>query len=439
MRGRFSLVDARSSYSKTVFIAAPVFGAGLGLAVASGWFLFAGQHSPLTLVLAALVSLGLLIATGWLGLVLAGGLIAIRRDTLESRGVPYAPRRRREWLPGPGVRAVRSGIRGITGFFGRRPGRLGLRPGEVVEVLSLPEILATLDEHGTVEGTPFMPEMVAFCGRRLEVYRRIDKLNDWVDRTGLRRLHSTVHLGVRCDGSGHDGCQARCAIRWKEAWLKRLDGNATSHTSDVRANHAPPTVPETLHQLARRRADDQTERYVCQATQLSAGSTQLAWGDPRHYWRDFVRGNIRLRPLLAGAAIALFNWVQQRRGGAPYPFLNLPQGKKATPSESLNLQPGEMVRVKRKSEIEATLSSTSRNRGLWFDVEMVRHCGATHRVHSRVGRLIEEQTGKARVMGNPCIILEDVNATGEYLGFDAQNEAIIWREIWLERVPSREV
>ena len=44
-----------------------------------------------------------------------------------------------------------------------------LHAGDLVEVLSPQEILATLDEHGELESLPFMPEMLQFCGRRFYV------------------------------------------------------------------------------------------------------------------------------------------------------------------------------------------------------------------------------------------------------------------------------
>ena len=44
---------------------------------------------------------------------------------------------------------------------------LGLRPGEVVRVRSASEIFATLDDRGTLDGLPFMPEMLKYCGRTL--------------------------------------------------------------------------------------------------------------------------------------------------------------------------------------------------------------------------------------------------------------------------------
>ena len=86
-----------------------------------------------------------------------------------------------------------------------------------------------------------------------------------------------------------------------------------------------------------------------------------------------------------------------------------------------------------KAAIEATLSSGSRNRGLWFDGEMLRFCGGTYQVASRVERLIDERSGRLIELRNPCVILDGVTASGEYLAFCPQNEAILWREIWLER------
>ena len=44
----------------------------------------------------------------------------------------------------------------------------GYRSGQLVEVRSLSEILATLDAAGTLDGMPFMPEMVRYCGQTLQ-------------------------------------------------------------------------------------------------------------------------------------------------------------------------------------------------------------------------------------------------------------------------------
>jgi hypothetical protein len=46
------------------------------------------------------------------------------------------------------------------------------------------EILATLDEHATLDGLPFMPEMLRFCGRSFRVHRRADKTCDTIELSG---------------------------------------------------------------------------------------------------------------------------------------------------------------------------------------------------------------------------------------------------------------
>ena len=73
--------------------------------------------------------------------------------------------------------------------------------GDLVEVRSPSEILVTLDESGALAGLPFMPEMVAYCGRRFTVSHRADKVCDTVKYTGSRRIPNAVLLDdLRCDG-----------------------------------------------------------------------------------------------------------------------------------------------------------------------------------------------------------------------------------------------
>src|SRR5256885_12301276 len=83
---------------------------------------------------------------------------------------------------------------------------LVLRVGDVVEVRSQAEILATLDENGELESLPFMPEMLRYCGQRLTVYKIAHKTCDTLTRSGMRKMENAVHLaGARCDGGGHRG------------------------------------------------------------------------------------------------------------------------------------------------------------------------------------------------------------------------------------------
>ena len=97
-----------------------------------------------------------------------------------------------------------------------------LRAGDWVEVRSKEEILSSLDKNGRLEGLPFMPQMLQYCGQRFRVVKRAHKTCDTVNGTGGRRLSNAVHLDVRCDGQAFGGCQADCLIFWKEAWLKPL-------------------------------------------------------------------------------------------------------------------------------------------------------------------------------------------------------------------------
>jgi hypothetical protein len=140
-----------------------------------------------------------------------------------------------------------------------------------------------------------------------------------------------------------------------------------------------------------------------------------------------------------GAAMRwLYDKVQGARGGTPYPWRKgrVPKGVR-TPSESLNLQPGEVVRVKRFDEILATLDEGGHNRGMWFDAELVPYCGGTYRVARRVQKIINEKTGQMQHMKNPCIVLEDVACRAcyaRYRKFCPRAIVAYWREIWLERV-----
>jgi len=114
-----------------------------------------------------------------------------------------------------------------------------LRPGDVVELRPAAEILATLDSNASLGGMPFMPEMLQHAGKRLTVSRRVEKICNNVDDTQTpgRRMRSTVHLEeLRCDGSGHDGCQLGCRIYWKEEWLPPRTSNPTRRRTGWRGH-----------------------------------------------------------------------------------------------------------------------------------------------------------------------------------------------------------
>lgn len=330
--------------------------------------------------------------------------------------------------------------------------RLGLKAGEWVEVRSREEILATLDAHGRLEGMPFQPEMAAYCGRRLKVGKVAHKTCDTVHKTGSRRVRDAVHLeGVRCDGGAHGGCQARCLLFWKEAWLKRAAGPARPVARRSRPVCDAAAVAAAVFAPGSSAADPV---WACQTTTLPAMTGPLRWWDVRQYamdaWtRNHSPGKI-LKMLAFGAfrillrarfarphLLRAYDGFQRLRGGKPYPLAHgsIPLDR-PTPHLTLGLMPGEMVRVKSAEEIRSTLNVQGRNRGMWFDQEMVRYCGNRYAVEMRVERLIDEMTGKMLILKNPCIQLQGVICRGECtadrLGCPRGINAY-WREIWLER------
>jgi hypothetical protein len=325
------------------------------------------------------------------------------------------------------------------------PGVLGLKVGELVEVRSAEEIRATLDEHGELAGLPFMPEMLAYCGRRLTVHKVAHKLCDYISSTGMRRMYDAVHLTeARCDGSAHAGCQNACSLFWKEQWLKRVDPDEPAAATPDAGQRT--VLPLLVANTTKEPFEDGETRYSCQGTEmLRAAPERLLLKDVGQFREDVVSGNAGALAVLKGFLIAVFNRYQDRskaflprwlqfRGGLRWGFLKGGVTSGRTPTELLDLQPGELVRIKSREEIMATLDGGLLNRGMGFDAEMSRFCGRTARVKARANRVVDEKTGRLLTMKNPCIILEDIVCEGAFTYNCPREYVCWWREIWLERV-----
>ncbi|MGA8143043.1 MAG: hypothetical protein WB987_04040 [Candidatus Acidiferrales bacterium] len=332
---------------------------------------------------------------------------------------------------------------------------LDLKVGEWVEVRGQGEVLATLDEHGRLENLGFMPEMLQYCGRRFRVFKRADKTCEYTQGWSIRRMKDSVHLeGLRCDGTGHDGCQAGCLIFWKEAWLKRVENDVVSAESLQRGNSVPSPASglctvESILAASRSTTPEGDATYSCQATNVPQFTSYMSFWDPRQYIRDLRSGNLNsglagdsrghrllefilaVSRLLQASIIGFFNEVQARRQGSRYPFIEGSAAK--TPIEILNLQAGELVEVRSKEEIMATLDKDQKNRGLWFDSEMLPYCGGIYRVLRRVHRIVDEKTGKLINMKNPCIVLEGVVCKSDFHRLCPRAIYPYWRESWLKR------
>jgi hypothetical protein len=310
--------------------------------------------------------------------------------------------------------------------------------GDSVEVRSPSEILATLDETGLLDGLPFMPEMAAYCGQRFKVGYRADKICDTVSYTGSRRIPNGVLLeDLRCNGSGHDGCQAECRIFWKDAWLRKVKPDAPP------AQAFPPAEAATLVERASRntRCDIENDgkaqkRYRCQNTDIPKYSNYLSVWDPRPYVQEYTSGNVPLSRFLKVTTRAAINEPLRKLGYIPQ--IHLPGT--AAPGdkfEPLNLQPGEFVRVKSKEEIAKTLTPEGRNKGMWFDREMMPYCGGVYRVRQRIGRFIDERDGKMLVLKSQPVTLDGVVCGGDHSicrWLCPRAVFPFWRECWLERV-----
>ncbi len=99
---------------------------------------------------------------------------------------------------------------------------LALQPGELVEVKSVDEILATLDGNRRHKGLLWMTGMQKYCGRRYRVHRRVQRIILESDGE-MRNMRNTVLLeGVLCDGREFGGCDRCCFHFWREVWLKRI-------------------------------------------------------------------------------------------------------------------------------------------------------------------------------------------------------------------------
>jgi hypothetical protein len=334
------------------------------------------------------------------------------------------------------------------------PGDLNMagmfRRGDLVEVKSAKEILAILDREGRTEALPFMAEMIQYCGHRFTVDKRAEKICDTIKLSGSRRLQNTVMLeDLRCDGSAHDGCQAECRFYWKECWLRRVSKD--NHKSPLGiANDGTSALSDLAsHFISKVKEIDgrPVKIYMCQATELYNASMPLRAFDPRPYVREFTSGNISLRHFIRGTVHAykenlyfrfrdiILRKLLKRQYANEIP---LPGTRIGPVNENpIAVLPGDYVQVKTREEIASTLTPKGRERGLWFDREMLPFCGGTYRVRQRVSRFISDRNCQMIELKTDCVTLEGVVCSGElsyYRHFCPRAIYPFWRESWLRRV-----
>ena len=243
-----------------------------------------------------------------------------------------------------------------------------IRVGDWVEVLPIQDILRTLDGEGTLDAMPFMPEMARYAGRRFRVMKSAHKTCDPTGAWELRRLRDAVHLETRCDGGAHDGCEARCLIIWKTAWLQHVDGphgEAVAQDLAQDPGQAAAYLPK-LQTLTRRADQNGKPRYRCQVTEIAPATTEIPAWDLRHFVEDVSAGNISPRDLLtevgALARTALTKGASKLQSRLPEDGRRGLAGRRTPELERLDLQPDERVRVKiaaRRGPGHASIRTTS--------------------------------------------------------------------------------
>lgn len=314
-----------------------------------------------------------------------------------------------------------------------------LRRGDLVEIRSPGEILATLDENGFLEALPFMPEMIARCGQRVLVDRIADKFCEYATYVGSRKLPDAVLLlDQRCSGSGHDGCQARCRIFWKNAWLRKVTPGETAAApfalQDVQA------LTELTQRAVRHMGainGKEQELWRCQLTEMMAASQPVSVWNPKSYIGQYTNGNVSLKHCVRVTARAAIEEPLRRLGVTP--AVHLPGTATGPVDVDLNLQPGEWVQVLSKEEIAATLMPSGRNRGMWFDREMLPFCGGKYRVEQRIVKIIDDirNIGQMVEFKTSVVTLEGVACSGDLSTlrwFCPRAITPYWREAWLKRV-----
>src|SRR5229473_1258762 len=126
--------------------------------------------------------------------------------------------------------------------------------------------------------------MLQYCGMTIRVDKRAHKTCDPAVGIGGRKMANAVHLeNARCNGSAHDGCEAGCLIFWKEAWLRRLDGEPTVHNRAALRNgeyfECVQCTEEALRSGVRipAVAGESEPTYVRQNTQIKFATQPLEW------------------------------------------------------------------------------------------------------------------------------------------------------------------
>jgi hypothetical protein len=112
----------------------------------------------------------------------------------------------------------------LRGSLDRTPvEELNLQPGELVEVRSIEEIVATLNRENRNRGLLFDGEMTPYCGGIYRVLRRVHRIiNENTGKMMEMKFPCIILEGVVCKSDYHRLCPRAIHSYWRENWLKRV-------------------------------------------------------------------------------------------------------------------------------------------------------------------------------------------------------------------------
>lgn len=111
----------------------------------------------------------------------------------------------------------------------------------------------------------------------------------------------------------------------------------------------------------------------------------------------------------------------------------------AVAADDLVLENGDMVRVRSREEIQATLDNWNQLKRCSFMEEMDQYCGTYQRVFKRVEKFLDERDYLTKKC-NGIVILDNVHCEGtvDFGGCD-RSCYFFWRKEWLEKVDTPEL
>lgn len=122
------------------------------------------------------------------------------------------------------------------------------------------------------------------------------------------------------------------------------------------------------------------------------------------------------------------NWLSELMGGN--------DGQRASRADVVagGLQAGDLVRVRSREEIQATLNRWNCLKGCCFMEEMWKYCGTTQRVMKPVRQFLDERDYRVKKTKH-MVLLEDLVCVGTVdFGPCDRSCFFFWREEWLQKI-----